>query len=426
MVDNVNKMHSVKKGECAWKIAKETLKATGKTVTNKDILKEMERLAKLNDCNSVEDFNKKFFKSVGKNLITEKTKPVNTQQTNNKKIQQSHPKAIVADNDSTYVEKKAFHKTLKNKQIKNLDKHLKSKPTTIINKPTVKQDSIKATPSDTTKIAKKTASVTKDFQQRINAMKNDEERVVEYNKKNYKGQYYGIVDKKSCQLKIYNKSGKVVKVYPVGVGKTKGDGLGSYFMDEENHTKDAYKAETQRLTTAGECTIDEQKTAAKDYISKKDHKVKVMSLKGDNRGYRGGQLSIHMIPNSLKGERVKKFKTKTPIDNRMSYGCINLMENDYDSLKKMIGEGDKIYILPEEAGNKLQLKKQRNGSYKFEQAFHKNVKRDCSNEQASIVNYDVKPEKNPNYIANKKATQEHLIAKKNETQNEFRWYNPIS
>ena len=87
-------------------------------------------------------------------------------------------------------------------------------------------------------------------------------------------------------------------------------------------------------------------------------------------------------------------------------------------------------ILPEEKGNKLQLEKQTDGSYKFAQQYHKKDKRDLTSAQASQVNYDVRPDKNPKYIAQQKAKQEKLLAQQNQStqkkDNGFKWYNPMT
>ena len=45
-------------------------KNNGQKITNAEIAKEMQRLAKLNGCDSVEDFNNKFFSKIGNEYIT--------------------------------------------------------------------------------------------------------------------------------------------------------------------------------------------------------------------------------------------------------------------------------------------------------------------------------------------------------------------
>lgn len=229
-----------------------------------------------------------------------------------------------------------------------------------------------------------------EFAQAINDMSDDTSRIVAYNKQNYHGKYYGIIDKKTCQLKIYDKQGNVVKTYPVGIGKNKGDNI-TFGYESQDYSK----KEAGRFTTPGEFILDEyQELSARNYISKRDGKHKLMALKGDNIGSEGATQAIHMVPNNRK-ERIHRLETETPNDNRVSYGCVNLLEDDYDDMAKYLGEGNKIFILPEESGNKLQLEKQKDGSYKFVQQYHKNDARDLSPEEASQVDYDVKPENAP-------------------------------
>lgn len=238
--------------------------------------------------------------------------------------------------------------------------------------------------------AKPTPLTKEEFIQAVNDMSDDTARIVAYNKQNYHGDYYGIIDKKSCKLKIYDKQGNVVKTYPVGIGKNKGDHI-TYGYDSQNWNK----KEAGRFTTPGEFTLDEyQELDAPNYISRRDGKHKLMALKGDNIGSEGATQAIHMVPNNRR-ERVHRLETETPDDNRVSYGCVNLLEDDYDDMAKYLGEGNKIFILPEENGNKLQLEKQQDGSYKFVQQYHKNDERGMSAEEASKVDYDIRPENDP-------------------------------
>lgn len=336
----------VQRGDCAWTVAKKNLKAKNKRAKNIDIVNEIKRLADINGCKDVNEFNQKYFsRGLGKEVVLG--------------IQEIHSNETAVPEDTTATP-----------HIENTKQ---------------KKATLPAKPEKANKIDS------------INNMINDDEKIIEYNKKNYNGDYYGIVDKKKCKLNIYNTQGQVVKSFTIGVGKTKGDNVGSYFLEHAEKTKDAYKAETQRYTTAGEFTLDEYKTQ-KDAYKGKDGKTKIMALRGDNMGVRGGQMCIHMCYKPEYRQRAKKIKSKTLADNRMSYGCVNLLEEDYDKMHKYLGEGDKIYVLPEERGNKLKLNKQKDGTYKFEQIYHKNDLRGKTKEEASNVNYDVRPERNPENI----------------------------
>ena len=81
-------MHRVKKGETLWKVAANNLKSDGKSASNKEIMAEMNRLAKLNGYDSYKDFNHDFFgKGSGKEFLIkdeslcQETKTDNTQKT---------------------------------------------------------------------------------------------------------------------------------------------------------------------------------------------------------------------------------------------------------------------------------------------------------------------------------------------------------
>jgi len=358
----------------------------------------MKRLAKLNNCETVEDFNNKFFAKLGNEVLLEAPAQKSNQPVSKRPLltdkNSPKPKDSVEVSDNTRIEK-----------------------------PKIQQSNKNTTPK--IKLNKNTNS---SVAEKINSMPDDTSRIVEYNKKHYNGKYYGIVDKKACQIKIYDKSGQVVKTFSVGLGKAKGDNLMSFGM-----SSNAVKRESGRYTTAGEYTLDEFASAndvpdSEIYTSKKDNKLKAMELKGDSHGEESYQLAIHMVPTILQG-RNKNLKSPTTADNRVSYGCINLLESDYDQMHKYLGEGNKIYVLPEEKGNKLQLEKQKDGSYKFEQAYHRNDKRSLSKEQASVVNYDVRKERDPKLLAKQKtqkaAPQKGLAQQQPKAKSQkYEWYDP--
>jgi hypothetical protein len=386
--------YTVQKGDCAWSYAKKSIANQGKKVSNAEIVKEMNRLAKLNNCNSVDEFNNKYFSKIGSVFsTTTATTPTTTTQIPTQRTTTPAPADSPASRETTEPQKIEKTKT-------------------------------------TTTPKNKTLTEEEKYANKINSMSNDTDKIIEYNKKNYNGDYYGIVDKKTCQLKIYNKKGEVVKSYTVGVGKSKGDNMSAgYYMDRKNKTDKAYLAESNRYTTAGEFTLDEIPNIKPAAYTGKDGELKMMQLKGDNKGVNSGQMAIHMLYKPQYAKRKAAIESAGLEDNRMSYGCVNLLEEDYNSMHSYLGEGNKIYILPEEKGNKLILEKQKDGSYKFEQAYHRNDARGASKEVASRVSYDVRPENNPKYIAKKKAeaaakeTQSQVAA--NDT-NSKSWWNPLN
>ena len=233
----------------------------------------------------------------------------------------------------------------------------------------------------------------------INNIDSDEKKIIEFNKNNYLYNYYGIVDKKTCTLKIYDKSGKVIDSYVVGVGETIGDGRPQIALHEARdiNSKNHSLVKYNKLSPAGHFVLDESSPSAEKpcYKSDKDGKVKIMSLKGDNCGMDDGQEAIHMTYKPEYEKRSKAIRTKTLTDNRMSFGCINLLEEDYDRMHSYLQEGHHLYILPEEDGNKLQLIRSENGIYKFEQIHHKDDPRAESIEESSKVYYNIHPENRP-------------------------------
>lgn len=409
MVEIGQQTYTVKKGDCAWKVAERRLEANGKQASSAEITKEMMRLAKLNGCDNISDFNNKFFGKIGSEFL------LSEQAIKDKNTLPAGYRVEISTPDTVALQD--------NTKIARRDSVVPFDSTKVTSDEILQQLTSRKGGNPEIKKAEKPLTAEEREIARINSLATDTDRIIEYNKKNYNGEYYGIVDKKSCKLKIYDKNGKVVQELTVGVGKKIGDQLGTYYMERVQKTKDAWKAEQGRYTTPGEFTMDELTKATPDYTSKKDGKPKVMMLKGDNRGIRSGNQAIHMVPNSHQ-DRNAKLDSPTTADNRMSYGCVNLKESDYDILAQYIGEGDKVYILPEEKGNKLLLEQQHDGSYKFEQQYHKDQKRGIDKELASRVKYDVRPERDPVYIAKQKAEQERLLAE--QKKNEFCWYNPMT
>ena len=272
--------HTVSKGECAWNVAQRTLQKKGGKVTTADITKEMQRLAKLNNCDSVEDFNKKFFSKVGSEFVIDKKEVQGQQQ---RSVPLLAPDTLNPDSTLRQDNTRVSRDTLVQRQ-NNTTK------TEILTPPDLVKDSDRKAPvKSQPKLTAKEQEVL-----RINSMKDDASRIIEYNKKNYEGEHYAIVDKKKCTLSVYDKDGNVVKSFTVGVGKKVGDQLGSYYLDRAYKTKDAWKAEQGRYTTPGEFTLDEVKSTSAAYTGK-DGKPKMMTLRGDNKGVRAGNQAIHML-----------------------------------------------------------------------------------------------------------------------------------
>ena len=192
----------------------------------------------------------------------------------------------------------------------------------------------------------------------------DELKVVEFNKllKKYNKicDNYIVVDKKNCLTKVYSPDGDVLYSAEVALGRDIGDKrIGGYGVPN---------AKVRAYTTPGEFVIRNEGTS-----NKKDIKLygdRLLILSGDFivDEYKGTSvLALHRVPTSPMGKlRENILKNKSIKDNRVSFGCVNFLVEQYDSLRSFIkGKGTKVYILPEEVGNSLHLEKQANGDYKF-------------------------------------------------------------
>lgn len=176
----------------------------------------------------------------------------------------------------------------------------------------------------------------------------DKETIVNYHRDqaNKSGcQHYAIVDKSQAEIIVYNISGKKVYSTEVLVGRNSSDQRTRWtvYGDREKQTNSS--------TGAGVYTISQPRTDD-PYYSKLYNKNILQLL--DHRGQEQ-VLAVHQVPNGY-GNRYTKFGTGNPEDRRVSSGCVNLKESDYLKLTEWMKPTCKIYILPEEEGNRFVLK----------------------------------------------------------------------
>ena len=195
----------------------------------------------------------------------------------------------------------------------------------------------------------------------------DAEKIINYNKllKKYNKptDNYIIVNKKKCLATVYSPDGDTLYTTEVALGRNIGD-----------KRSGGYKVKGAKLkayTTPGEFEISREGTSNKHDM--KLYNNRVMAISGDHTltEYKNTQtLALHRVPVSRMGLlREKVLKNKTLKDNRVSFGCVNFLEESYDKMRALIkGVKTKVYILPEEKGNSLFLEKQQDGTYKFVQS----------------------------------------------------------
>ncbi|MDD3437261.1 MAG: L,D-transpeptidase [Candidatus Gastranaerophilales bacterium] len=184
----------------------------------------------------------------------------------------------------------------------------------------------------------------------INAMQDDAEKVIEWAKFNY-AQNFIIIDKKKCCATVYDKKGKEINSFEVGIGRQIGDEL--------NDTS-GLLGKSKNTTPPGEFTL------IPNIFNKSAYGDLTFSLgKNANKTKKSKKVvALHKVPKFREKERLKKFYDGDLSNNRMSHGCINFIEEDFAELKKYIQGGLKVYILPEEDDNKLIL--MRNDEDEFE------------------------------------------------------------
>ena len=290
MVELTTGKCTVKRGDCAWKAAKENLKNNGQKITNAEIAKEMQRLAKLNGCDSVEDFNNKFFSKIGNEYIT-----------GNK-----------SSSEKVIPEPKKENDTIKHKREEFLQDSITKPDATRVARPVTKMP-INNEPILSAKEAE---------MKRINEIQDDTSKIIEYNKKNAKGNYV-IVDKKSCKATVYNKDGKALESYEILLGQDKGDDLSTAYAKDPS--KRTY------TTVPGEYEITGEKTTfggtyhlgGVNYIFDPDVEMRSDAPgSGGKKKFGGAYLALHGTANPKV--RNKYYDNGNLADNRQSMGCVNI------------------------------------------------------------------------------------------------------
>ncbi len=144
------------------------------------------------------------------------------------------------------------------------------------------------------------------------------------------GRFFGIIDKPSATLSVFDAKGRHVASTPVLVGEAIGDvappDIGSRPLSRvKKHEK---------ITAAGR------------YITEAGHNHKsedIVWLDYDSA------LSMHRVRNVPGEGRAKRLSTPTVADNRISFGCVNIPASFYDRYVDPLFSRTSgvIYVLPE-------------------------------------------------------------------------------
>lgn len=193
----------------------------------------------------------------------------------------------------------------------------------------------------------------------VNLMQDDEQKIIEWARFNL-AEYYVIINKKNCSAIVYDKNGNEIKSFEIGVGREIGDDL--------NDTL-GLLGKSRNTTPAGEYTL------IKNIINQSAYGDFTLSLgaKANKAKSVKKVVALHKIPKFRMKDRHKKFYDGNLANNRMSHGCINFIEEDYNEFIKYIHGGFKAYVLPEEPDNHLMLEKNNKGEYEFIQTKYKKI-----------------------------------------------------
>ena len=389
--------YTVQKGDCAWKAAKKNLQASGKTVKNADIIKEMNRLAKLNGCESVDDFNNKFFSKIGLSFIIKGNDTISDQSKTTQNLTVSSD-SVITKPDSLPVDSTRIKKT-----------------------------ALPAAENDSTGQKNDVVNNKNDFNSKskyINSIKGNQNRVIAYNKE-YGDSNYVIVDKKTCTATVYSKDGQPLKSYEVIVGASIGDDLSTaYAADKDLQI-------SGRRTVPGEYKLGKRSSTfggmriLGDLNEVFDPDVEKRKDAPGSKGTRAlGATALAMHATANPKVRNKYYNNGTLNDNRQSMGCVNIPLDDLNEMEKEygIGTNSKVYILPEIKDNELILTKQKDGTVKFITKY----KDKAQNEKVKKIQDSI-ADKNIAQQKKKKAEEEKLLAQqkaKQETESKFCWYKP--
>lgn len=145
------------------------------------------------------------------------------------------------------------------------------------------------------------------------------------------GMPFVVVDKKEAKVYVFYVDGKLRGAAPALLGLAIGDdavpGIG-------NRAMSTIRPE-ERTTPAGRFV---------SYLGVNYYKKDILWVDYD------GAVSMHrVVTNKPEERRLERLSTPTPLDNRISYGCINVPVKFFNTVLKpsFIGKTGVVYVLPE-------------------------------------------------------------------------------
>jgi len=145
------------------------------------------------------------------------------------------------------------------------------------------------------------------------------------------GMPFAIVDKKDAKVFIFDANGHLRGAAPALVGLAVGDdavpGIGN-----------------RALSTI---LPEERTTPAGRFVASLDHNLKGKEILWVDYA---GAISMHPVVSAKAAEhRLQRMATPTPLDNRISYGCINVPAQFFNLVVRpaFTGTNGIVYVLPE-------------------------------------------------------------------------------
>ena len=140
-----------------------------------------------------------------------------------------------------------------------------------------------------------------------------------------------IIDKKDARVYVFDPKGRLRGAAPALLGLGKGDvalpGIGQQELSNI--------APKDRISPAGRFVSE---------LGTDNHGEDVLFL-----DYEGGYALHRVITTNPKERRAQRLATPTPLDNRISFGCINIPVKFYENVVQPLFKESKgiVYVLPE-------------------------------------------------------------------------------
>ena len=144
------------------------------------------------------------------------------------------------------------------------------------------------------------------------------------------GRTFGVIDKPSATLWIFDAQGRTVASSPVLVGQAVGD-----VAPPDIGTRPLSKVKLhEKVTNAGRFVTEAGSNHKGEDIVWLDYNA---------------ALSMHRVRNVPGESRTKRLQTPTVADNRISFGCVNIPASFYDRYIDPLFSRSKgvVYVLPE-------------------------------------------------------------------------------